>query len=232
MTNENTAAPITAKEAAAQLDGNQYRQEGSRELFKRMKAAGLVAIFGASDDLMEIHGAVNDETGGEAWFTPEGMLENDCDNDRCPHFLKLKKQAASVEALWCKEPPFSFTYKTDIPHETFIIMEDDEPYCRGIVFALADVGKKATVSEEGQLGLAIRLWSATGPRGGENAWEALPAEMREHWMMIAGFASMCVRGPLDQHPEREKAWEDLSPEARARWLSFMGLEVASQGAGL
>ena len=32
---------------------------------------------------------------------------------------------------WC--------YKTDIPHETFMIYDDGEPYCRGIVFSIEDL---------------------------------------------------------------------------------------------
>lgn len=33
---------------------------------------------------------------------------------------------------------YSWIYQTDIPHATFEIVEGDDPYCRGIVFALAD----------------------------------------------------------------------------------------------
>jgi len=131
---------MTPKEAAAQLNGNQYREEGSKELFQTMKANRLVAVFGGSDDLIEMRGAINDEVGaydgGFAYVTPSGLLENECGNERCPHFTKLKKTAAEIEALWCAEEDISWTYRTDIPHETFLIMEDDETYCRGLVFSL------------------------------------------------------------------------------------------------
>lgn len=30
----------------------------------------------------------------------------------------------------------TWTYATEIPHETFMIYEDGEPYCRGIVFSI------------------------------------------------------------------------------------------------
>ena len=33
----------------------------------------------------------------------------------------------------------AWTYMTDIPHATFDVMDDGELYCRGIVFALADL---------------------------------------------------------------------------------------------
>lgn len=146
MAHDAHAAPITVAEAAAALDGGEYGNEGNPALFARMKAAGLVAIFGYSDDLMEIRGAVDDEVGFDAWFTPAGLLENNCENDRCPHFLKMKAEAAHVEALFGEEAPYSFTYKTAIPHETFTIVEDGDPYCRGIVFALAELKPAASAS--------------------------------------------------------------------------------------
>lgn len=133
---------MTRDEAAAALDGNEYRKEGSRELFVAMREAGLVAVYGASDDLMEFNGAIHDEVGcwggGTAFLTSEGLLVNDCDNDNCPHFDKLKARAATIDAKW-GEGGFSWRYATDIPHSTFLIKEDGEDYCEGIVFALADV---------------------------------------------------------------------------------------------
>lgn len=132
---------MNAQEAAAALNGNQYREEGSRELFAEMKASGLVAVFGASDDLIEFRGAINDEDGawegGEYHVTPRGLMRNECDNDDCPYFAKLLKSAVVIEAKW-DDGGFSWRYETAIPHEKFIINEDDEPYCEGIVFALAD----------------------------------------------------------------------------------------------
>ncbi len=54
---------MDAASAAAKLDGKQYGDEGSSTLFAEMKEHGLVAVFGASDDLMEFRGAVYDEVG-------------------------------------------------------------------------------------------------------------------------------------------------------------------------
>lgn len=131
------------KQAARALDGNEYREEGSTDLFARMKEAGLVAVFGASDDLMELRGAVYDEVpayeGGYAYLDENGLLQNECDNEDCPHFEKRLSNSRIVLARWCAEPDLSWTYETVIPHETFTIMEDGDPYCRGIVFALADI---------------------------------------------------------------------------------------------
>jgi hypothetical protein len=134
---------ITIKEAAAALEGNEYTQEGSKELFDRMNEAGLVAIFGASDDLAELRGAIHDEQGcydgGEILVTQTGLFSPRCDNDDCPHEKMIRAGATKIEALWCEEDGISWTYRTDLPHETFHIMEDGEVYCRGIVFSLEDV---------------------------------------------------------------------------------------------
>lgn len=223
-------AALTVQEAASQLDQSQYGDEGSKELFSAMKAAGLVAIFGASDDLMEIRGAVYDECGLEAWFTPDGLLRNECENEDCPAYAKAKAAAGKVRALWGAEPSFSFTYETYIPHETFVVMEDDDPYCRGIVFALADLEPNtAAPADESRRGLAIRLWSAIEPPGGEEAWEALAPEVRDRWLMIAGFAATNVKGPSLQQVDRDKPWDALTPDGRARWLRFMGLNVGAEG---
>jgi len=133
---------MTREEAAAKLDGNQYRKEGSRELFIAMRDAGLVAVYGASDDLMEFNGAIHDEVGawngGTAYLTSAGLLANDCENDDCPHFKKLQKAAATIRAKW-DDGGYSWRYETEIPHEKFVIMEDEDLYCEGIVFKLADV---------------------------------------------------------------------------------------------
>jgi hypothetical protein len=137
---------MTPQEAAARLDGDEYGKEGHPELFEAMQSAGLVAVFGASDDLMEFRGAIEEEIsaygGGMAYLTKTGLIENDCIEDSCAYFNREKeaaeKRGATIEALWDQEG-FSFVYVTAIPHATFIIKEDGTDYCRGIVFKLADV---------------------------------------------------------------------------------------------
>lgn len=125
---------MTPSEAAEVLNGNQYREEGSRELFNELKQNRLVAVFGASDDLMEFRGAINDETdawnGATVWVTKEGHIQTEM----------ASAHGYQIDALWCEEEYISWTYKTLIPHKTFLIMEDDEIYCRGIVFSLDRMG--------------------------------------------------------------------------------------------
>lgn len=132
---------MNAKELAARLNGAEYPLSIGSVIGAEAKASGLVIVYGASDDLMEFEGAIRDELGAyegtTAYITPAGLLQNECENDECPHFETLKATAATIEALWDSDG-YSWTYKTAIPHETFEIVEDGEKYCRGIVFTLAD----------------------------------------------------------------------------------------------
>jgi hypothetical protein len=133
---------MTTKEWAERLNGREYRNELSHQEGAEARHDGVVIIHGASDDLMEIAGAVDDEIGcfegGSAYFDASGLLVNKCPEDGCPYFREVKKQARKVTAVWDRDG-FSWIYETDIPHDTFIIYEDGETYCRGIVFALKDV---------------------------------------------------------------------------------------------
>lgn len=143
---------LTPALAAKVLDGCEYGDECSREFEAMLKANGLVAVFGASDDLMEFRGAIHDEVGcydgGTAYLARDGLLHNDCDDDRCPHFHRAKKRAAFIEAVWGDDGDgFSWKYKTEIPHEKFTVKEDGENYCEGIVFALSDVKAAHSLSE-------------------------------------------------------------------------------------
>lgn len=140
---EITGAPeMNAKELAAALNGREYGKETTGAEEASAKDNRLVVVFGASDDLMEFRGAIHDEIGGyggvDAYLVPSGLLTNECDNDDCPHFKRLQETATVITAKW-GEGDYSWTYDTKIPHEVFDVMEDGDKYCRGIVFALADV---------------------------------------------------------------------------------------------
>jgi hypothetical protein len=129
------------KDFAAKLDGSEYREEGSRELFAQMHGFGFVAVFGASDDLMEFRGGIDAEAGaGTVAIGGKGLLTSDCDEgEECPYFKKLAASAPKITAHFDREG-FTFVYETTIPHATFVVNEDGEPYCRGIVFDLANLG--------------------------------------------------------------------------------------------
>lgn len=144
---------MTEDELCGLLNGRQYKEEINAEIERKVREhnlhwtySQLVIVFGGSDDLMEFRGAIEDEVGcydgGKAYLTINGLLENHCDDEECPYFADKKKRAMTIEALWCAEKDIPWTYKTDIPHSTFEIVDDGEIYCRGIVFNLADVKEK------------------------------------------------------------------------------------------
>lgn len=132
---------MTKEDAAAELEGNEYGSEGSEDLFERMKADGLIALFGYSDDIIEIRGADYDEVpcSQTLHFTSGGMLTNRCDEDDCPYFVDAARNAAKIEIGSPKTGDGMFEYITEIPHARFSIMEDGAFYSVGIVFALKDL---------------------------------------------------------------------------------------------
>lgn len=131
---------MTKEELATLLNGRQYGEEITPEEEAEAKAAGLVVIFGASDDLMEFRGAINDEAGvydgTTVYLTPKGLLANECGHAGCPYFEEIREAiTVIIEALWDSEG-YSWVYETEMPHATFDILEGDEKYCRGIVVEL------------------------------------------------------------------------------------------------
>jgi hypothetical protein len=139
-------AGLTIKTVAAELNGSEYPLRTTKEQRSAWKAAGIVVVYGASDDLMEFDGAINDEFGApDSVYVDATGLTGDF-NGLCEikNFQGLKRYFETlqtrreIEAVWDVEG-YSWIYLTRIPHETFEVMDEGEKYCRGIVFALADV---------------------------------------------------------------------------------------------
>lgn len=143
---------MNKEELAAQINGRQYPFQITKEEASAAKEAGLVVVYGESDDLMEFEGAIHAEVG--AWegqwvfVTTDGLLNLEpggCGDTcrACPLVLAEKEKAKKIEAVWAPkgedgEVFASWLIKTDIPHATFEVMEGDERYCCGIVFSLKD----------------------------------------------------------------------------------------------
>lgn len=137
---------MTKEQLAAKLNGREYGDEMSKDEEREARNHGLVVVFGYSDDNAEFRGAIDDEYpcfgGGEIKLHARGLI-NGHDKDYCPcQFCGYKPAAAkcaTLRAVWCKGPEYSWTYETEIPHATFDIVEDGERFCRGIVFSVADL---------------------------------------------------------------------------------------------
>lgn len=135
---------MTAKELAAMLNGREYGGEIYPDEDRDAEAAGLVVVYGFSDDNVELCGAIRDEVGSFdgsiIYLTKTGVLESpscECAEDcSCPYFDAARKKAKTIKGVWHDEGGPCWTFETDIPHETFTIFEDGKPFCVGIVFSM------------------------------------------------------------------------------------------------
>lgn len=133
---------MTTKEFADRMNGREYGKEITDDIIDIAYNSGFVIVFGASDDLCELHGAIYDEAGcydgGTIYLTPTGLFQSKRNDEDCPYAAKEREKCKTIEAVW-GEDGYSWIYETDIPHETFDILEDGEKYCRGIVFELSSL---------------------------------------------------------------------------------------------
>ncbi len=127
------------KEFSKSISGKEYGYpQFTKEEIKTAKENGFVIVYGASDDLMEFEGAIYGEVGcydgGDVYFDKNEVCQDSEKESDYPNF---------ITALWCEDEnngkPICWSYRTDIPHETFMIYEDGEPYCKGIVFSINDL---------------------------------------------------------------------------------------------
>ncbi len=97
------------------------------ELADFAKENDIIIVCGYSDDLCELYGAVRDEfgcfDGGMSYIDKNGNLLD----------VPTKDGEFFIKALWCKSE-YTWSYETNIPHENFEMLDDDEKYCLGFVF--------------------------------------------------------------------------------------------------
>lgn len=144
---------MTVQEIAEKLNGIEYPIRIPQAIITAAKNSGIVIVYGASDDLMEFEGAISDEVGaydgGTVRIDADGVVP-DFDNvdkddkEALREYFRRENSGKEIEALWCDpSDDYSWSYKTDIPHEVFDVFEtngdEKTKYCRGIVFSLADV---------------------------------------------------------------------------------------------
>lgn len=142
---------MTAKDLAEMISGREYGMELTFGEAKDAKNAGLVVVYGRSDDGVEFQGAIIDEAeaygGTTTHITPDGLLEDPAcgiaENIECPYFAAAKSAAKIIKAVWHDEGGPRWTFETDIPHETFTIVEDGEPWGTSIVFSMEHLRSNA-----------------------------------------------------------------------------------------
>lgn len=126
--------PMTKEELAEILNDREYGYEITSWEEKIAHDNGLVVIFGASDDIVEFRGVLNDEIDA---------------NEGC-HFKlnkelkikvgdKYKGHHRSIQAVWCPNDEMSWGFVTTIPHSTFTTWDADEVFCKGIIINVAEL---------------------------------------------------------------------------------------------
>lgn len=119
---------MTKEELATILNGKQYGTIPTRKEVSLAKENNLIIVYGASDDLCEFAGAIDDE------FDCYNGGEIECEN-----------LPSTIEAIWDEkdgEPLWS--YKTDMPHAAFNLYDGNELYCVGMVIDLSEINKLST----------------------------------------------------------------------------------------
>lgn len=147
MNGKNTTKNAQAIELAKQLDGREYMQEITAEEAKRAEAAGLVVVFGYSDDNLEFRGTIDDEIGAfdgvEVPIIDGEIMRMPCDNcqdEECPLWEKAIEKARFVSGEFTDG---GWKIDTTIPHARFTIYEDGKVFSEGIVFHLDDLREGA-----------------------------------------------------------------------------------------
>lgn len=143
---------MDCKELAKELQGSQYREGFSSVLLQRAKENNLVIICGASDDIISIKGAIDDEVYGKVLFAKKGQKIEVADEDDDDWdgkfktfsengFIELDDETETkgnvLEGIYTEEGIWRFI--TEIKHETFEVYEDEELQCVGVVFNFDDL---------------------------------------------------------------------------------------------
>lgn len=130
---------MTPQEFSVLLHGREYGKEITEAEELEAKRLGLVVVFGYSDDNAEFRGAIDAEAGcyngGEIRIHRKGLLashEDPCDCQFCG-YQAIAAKCAVIHAVW-DVGGYAWTYRTEIPHYVFDIMDNGQKFCRGILF--------------------------------------------------------------------------------------------------
>lgn len=149
---------MNIKEWAGKLTGIEYPSYELNEAHDDLKADGIIAVYGSSDDLVEFRGIIGEEVGAyegatvRIAVTENGELKvfDEDENQETAEFNKKQiANMAKVEAIWCPEEDgqvfasWLIQISDDIPHETFDIMEDGELFCRSILIHVDSIRKRS-----------------------------------------------------------------------------------------
>lgn len=142
---------MTKEDLAALLNGREYLTEITGDEIEQARQAGLVAVFGFSDESVVFRGAFNEEVDAcgavsqVIHFDAEGPMASEDELESDEVYLKLhrvyevalevRRKALSVRVGWDRNG-YSWWIETDHPHVVFDILERGDPFCRGVVVDL------------------------------------------------------------------------------------------------
>lgn len=141
---------MTKEQLATLLNRRSIGYEISDAEEKQAKRDGLLVIFGASDDLVEFRGVINDEAGAyegaEILISADGKILEPIDREdsevlrkhgALESVLEKREAAMHITAIWDGPGAVAtWTFETAVPHATFDVIEDEDTFCRGIVIEL------------------------------------------------------------------------------------------------
>ena len=120
---------MNKKEWVEKLNNIEYPADEIWDMRKELENDGIVAVYGASDDLIEIEGAIQDE--GDCYKDRRFYLNEDGLTDKSEYYIKVTHP---------KNGTVQFEYDTNIPNvEWFNVVEDENLYCKGFLFNKNDL---------------------------------------------------------------------------------------------
>lgn len=99
------------RDIADALDGSEYPLHIPASISEQAMECGVQIVYGGSDDLIEFEGPFRDELG--AWISKNGGTRD-----------YVSSEGRRIAAVWCETEKVSWTYRTDIPHETFGLVDE------------------------------------------------------------------------------------------------------------
>jgi len=141
---------LTKEQLAEMLNGRVQGHELTPEECEVAKENGLVVVYGYSDDGMVFNGAISGQVdcwqGGVAYLDEKGLKDATTADGRSKTIRTVRsgKMERAFDGMPC------WSYETDIPHVIFRVYEygiddgdvrdiDDDVWCEGIVFDVAEV---------------------------------------------------------------------------------------------
>ncbi|MBR2091360.1 MAG: hypothetical protein IJ905_13645 [Fibrobacter sp.] len=132
---------FSTKQFAKILNQRDFSEGLARAETECAKRNDLVIVYGYSDDLIELDGAIREEGG----YFKGADFYLECEKGKW-QLLRGVDKMNNISARWYDQDaitddwePIPWSYKTDIPHENFIAFYDGEPFCEGFVFDMKEL---------------------------------------------------------------------------------------------